>query len=93
MKEFYRSIQNTIFCVFGLRILEGSGTHSTLGVIIYFNTGCHYPVVIKELGHLLTRSGLKHPEVSTVVFLGSFCLLECSIILTTWVYIGYIDIL
>jgi hypothetical protein len=28
-------------------------------------------VAIKELGHLLTRSGLTLPEVSSVVFLGS----------------------
>jgi hypothetical protein len=35
----------------------------------------HHHVAIKELGHLLTRSGLTHPEVSSVGFLGSFCLL------------------
>jgi hypothetical protein len=35
-------------------------------------------VAIKGLGHLLTRSGLAHPEVSSVVFLGSFCLSRCS---------------
>ena len=28
-----------------------------------------------ELGHLLTRSGLAHPEVSSMVFPGSSCLL------------------
>jgi hypothetical protein len=38
----------------------------------------HHDVAIKELGHLLIRSGLRHPEVSSVVFLGSFCLLWCS---------------
>jgi hypothetical protein len=30
------------------------------------------------LGHLLTSSGLTHPEVSSMVFLGSLSLLECS---------------
>jgi hypothetical protein len=35
-------------------------------------------VAIKGLGHLLTRSGLTHPQVSSVVFLGSFCLSGCS---------------
>jgi hypothetical protein len=34
--------------------------------------------------HLLTRSGLTHPEVSSKVFLGSFCLLGCSF-LSVWV--------
>jgi hypothetical protein len=29
-------------------------------------------VAIMDLGHLLTRSGLTHPEVSSTVFLGSF---------------------
>jgi len=32
-------------------------------------------VVIMELGHLLTHYVLTHPEVSTVVFFGFFCLL------------------
>jgi hypothetical protein len=38
----------------------------------------HHHVAIKELDHLLTSPGLTHPEVSSVVFLGSFCLLGCS---------------
>jgi uncharacterized membrane protein len=38
----------------------------------------HHHVTIKELGHLLTRSGLTWPGVSSVVFLGSFYLLGCS---------------
>jgi hypothetical protein len=32
----------------------------------------HHNVAIKELKHSLTRSGLLHPEVSSMVFLGSF---------------------
>jgi len=43
----------------------------------------HY-VSIKELGHLLTRSGLTHPEVSSMVFLGSFCLLGCNFFSQSW---------
>jgi hypothetical protein len=31
----------------------------------------HHRVAIKELGHLLTRFGLTHPEVPSMVFLGS----------------------
>jgi hypothetical protein len=41
----------------------------------------HHHVAIKELGHLLTRSGLTHREVSSVVFLGFFFLLGCSFFL------------
>jgi hypothetical protein len=37
----------------------------------------HHHVASKKLGHLLTPSSLTHPEVSSVVFLGSFCLLGC----------------
>jgi hypothetical protein len=48
----------------------------------------HHHVAIKELGHLLTSSGLTHPEVFLMVFLGSFCLLECSFLLI-WV-ISYV---
>jgi hypothetical protein len=35
----------------------------------------HHHVAIKELGHFLTPYGLKHPQVSSMVFLGSFWLL------------------
>jgi hypothetical protein len=42
-----------------------------LGYLIHHH---HYhDVAVKELGHLLIRSGVLHPEVSSVVFLGSFC--------------------
>jgi hypothetical protein len=34
-------------------------------------------IIIKELGHLLTHIGLTHPEVLSVVFLGSFYLWGC----------------
>jgi hypothetical protein len=42
-----------------------------------------HQVAIKELVHLLNRSGLTRPEVSSEVFLGSFCLLGCG--LSVWV--------
>jgi hypothetical protein len=45
----------------------------------------HYRVTIKEMGHLLTRSGLTHPEVSSDL-LGSFCLLACS----SFINLGYL---
>jgi hypothetical protein len=50
--------------------------HSVLSVTYFVFH--HHHVVIKELAHLLTRSGLTHTEVFSVVFLGSFYLLGCS---------------
>jgi hypothetical protein len=38
----------------------------------------HHHVAITELCHFLTRSSLIQPEVSSVVFPGSFCFLVCS---------------
>jgi hypothetical protein len=40
----------------------------------------HHHVAIKELGHL-THFGLTRPEVSSMVFLGSFCLFGCSFLI------------
>ena len=39
-------------------------------------------VTIMLLGHLLNHSGLTHPEISSVVFPDSFCLLVCSFLLS-----------
>jgi len=39
----------------------------------------HHHISVMELGHLLTRSGLTYPEVSSKVYHHSFCLLGSSI--------------
>jgi hypothetical protein len=39
-----------------------------------------------ELGHLLTRSGLPHPEVSSKVYHDSFCQLGTSVSLPWVIY-------
>ena len=39
----------------------------------------HHHVSVMELGHLLTRSGLTYPEVSSKVYHDSFCQLGCSV--------------
>jgi len=39
-----------------------------------------------ELGHLLTRSGLMYPEVSSKVYHDSFCRLGSSVSLTWVIY-------
>jgi len=41
-----------------------------------------------ELGHLLTRSGLTYPEVSSKVYHDSFCQLGSSILLPWVIYFG-----
>jgi hypothetical protein len=54
---------------------------SLYGLIIFHFTHPllhHHHIAMKELGHLLTHSGLTHPEVSSLAFLGSFCLLGRS---------------
>jgi hypothetical protein len=44
----------------------------------------YHHVAVKELGHLLTLSGLTHPEVPSVVFRSSF-LLSSVVVLSMWV--------
>ena len=39
----------------------------------------HHHISVMELGHLLTRSGLTYPEVSSKVYRDSFCQLGSSI--------------
>ena len=44
----------------------------------------HHHISFMELGHLLTRSGLTYPEVSSKVYHDSFCQLG-SIVSLPWV--------
>ena len=46
----------------------------------------HHHISVMELGHLLTRSGLTHPEVSSKVCHDSFCQLENSVSLLWVIY-------
>jgi len=39
----------------------------------------HHHITFMELGHLLTRSGLTYPEVSSEVYHDSFCQLGSSV--------------
>jgi len=55
-----------------------SGVNSGL-YILY-----HHRISFMELHHLLTRSGLTYPEVSSKVYHDSFCQLDSSVSLT-WV--------
>ena len=46
----------------------------------------HHHISVTELGHLLTRSGLTYPEVSSKVCHNSFCQLENSVSLPWVIY-------
>jgi hypothetical protein len=50
----------------------------------------HHHLANRELGHLLARSNLTHPEVSLAVYPGSFCLLVWSFLLH---YLFYCNVL
>ena len=47
---------------------------------------CHHRISFMELGHLLTRSGLTYPEVSSKVYHDSFCQLGSSVSLRWVIY-------
>ena len=57
-----------------------------MGLILncYQDRVVHHHISIMELGHLLTRSGLTYPEVSSKVCHDSFCQLENGVSLP-WV--------
>ena len=46
----------------------------------------HHHISVMELGHLLTRSGLTYPEVSSKAYHDSFCQLASSISLPWVIY-------
>ena len=48
----------------------------------------HHHISVIELGHLLTRSGLTYPEVSSKVCHDSFCQLGNSVLLPWVIYYG-----
>jgi hypothetical protein len=52
--------------------------------VFIFRICHHHHVAIKDLGHLLSHSGLTHPGVYSMVSLGSFCLLVCSFFYQYW---------
>ena len=49
----------------------------------------HHHISVRELGHLLTRSGLTYLEVSSKVCHDSFCQLENSVSLPWVMYEGW----
>jgi len=53
---------------------------------LYHHHHHHHHVSVMELGHLLTRSGLTYPEVSSKVYSDSFCQLDSSVLLPWVIY-------
>jgi len=58
------------------------GPRAGLGVFPH-----HHDISFMEWGHLLTRSGLTYPEVSSKVYHDSFCQLGSSISLPWVIYL------
>ena len=54
--------------------------------VIYHHHHHHHHISVTELGHLLTRSGLTYPQVSSKVYHDSFCQLDSSISLPWVIY-------
>ena len=52
----------------------------------YHHHHYHHHTPVMQLGHLLTRSGLTYPEVSSKVFHDSFCQLDGSVSLPWVIY-------
>ena len=46
----------------------------------------HHHISVTELGHLLTRSGLTYPQISSKVYHDSFCQLDSSVSLLWVIY-------
>jgi hypothetical protein len=83
MSTQYRLVQSGKTASGSCSASQGSSEPVAPRIYYYHHHNHHHHVPIKELGHVLARSGLTHPEVSSAVFFGSFCLLECSI-LSLW---------
>ena len=52
-------------------------------IVIFYH---HHHISVMELGHLLTHSGLKYPEVSSKVYHDFFCQLGSSVSLPWVIY-------
>jgi hypothetical protein len=48
----------------------------------------HHLLPNMVLDHMLTCSGLKHPELSLMISLGSYCLLVCSFLVFSVIFYG-----
>ena len=65
-----------------------SDMRSYRGKSIWPKSHHHHHLSVMELGHLLTRSGLTYPEVSSKVCHDSFCQLGNSVSLPWVIYYG-----
>ena len=58
----------------------------TSGTVFNHHHHIHHPISVMELGHLLTRSGLSYPEVSSKAYHDSFCQLGSRVSLPWVIY-------
>ena len=63
-----------------------TGRTSVLYNCILYNHHHHHHISVMVLGHLLTRSGLTYPDISSKVYHDSFCQLDSSISLPWVIY-------
>ena len=66
------------------KLVANKAKNTLLRLTVYVHN--HHNVSFMELGHLLTRSGLMYPEVSSKVYHDSFCQLGSSILLPWVIY-------
>ena len=57
-----------------------------ISLLVYHHHHHHHHISVTDLGHLLTRSGLTYPQVSSKVYHDSFCQLGRSITLSWVIY-------
>ena len=102
VKIFYGSVSSTKMCVPGIGIWWHTAFRRCAfsfevrpSVLCHhYHHHHHHHISFMELGHLLTRSGLTYPEVSSKVYHDSFCQLGSSASLPRVVYFEafYLDV-
>ena len=80
--EDYQSIAN-IFNTYFTNITDKMPVNNSVTMNLALH---HHHISVMELGHLLTRSGLTYPEVSSKVCHDSFCQLGNSVSLPWVIY-------
>ena len=83
---YYKHIQNILHIYIRFSLLHVSAIDRYHQEVTYDVYHHHHHISVMELGHLLTRSGLTYPEVSTKICHDSFCQLGNSVSLPWVIY-------
>ena len=83
----FNDTQNSITLI-GYDELQWTSVSIKLSSILIHHYHHHHYISVMELGHLLIRSGLTYPEVSSKVSHDSFCQLGNSVSLPWVIYYG-----